>query len=142
MMAEKNQTKKQSQLPGGRSRSIKAKVTPGGRRLSSDRTWALVLMGGGARGLAHLGVLRALLDNDLVPPVITGTSMGAVVGGLFSAGYLPGEIETIAQDLSSESISQAEEEYFPIPDQLLIILFLKPIRKNWSSALAVRKVIW
>jgi NTE family protein len=44
-------------------------------------------MGGGARGLAHIGVLKALLENDLTPPIITGTSMGAIVGGLFSAGY-------------------------------------------------------
>jgi len=45
-----------------------------------------VLMGGGARGLAHVGVLRFLEKKGLVPDVIAGTSMGALVGGLFAAG--------------------------------------------------------
>lgn|GEM_PF-2865651 len=43
---------------------------------SRNKKWELVLMGGGARGLAHIGVLEVLLENDLVPPVITGTSYG------------------------------------------------------------------
>jgi len=109
---EKIQTKGQSQLPGGRTRSVKSTMTSGSRRLSSAGNWALVLMGGGARGLAHIGVLRALLDNGLVPPIITGTSMGAVVGGLFSAGYLPGEIETIARGIEFEPAGQIKEEEF------------------------------
>jgi NTE family protein len=43
-------------------------------------------MGGGARGLAHIGVLRVLERSGLVPNVIAGTSMGALVGGLYAAG--------------------------------------------------------
>jgi NTE family protein len=43
-------------------------------------------MGGGARGLAHVGVIRLLEKKGLVPDVIAGTSMGALVGGLFAAG--------------------------------------------------------
>jgi NTE family protein len=54
--------------------------------MKADRKWALVLMGGGARGLAHVGVLRVLERNGLVPDVIAGTSMGALVGGLYAAG--------------------------------------------------------
>ena len=54
--------------------------------MKTSKTWALVLMGGGARGLAHIGVLRVLERSGLVPNVIAGTSMGALVGGLYAAG--------------------------------------------------------
>jgi NTE family protein len=46
--------------------------------------FTLVLGGGGARGLAHIGVLKALEKIDLIPSLIVGTSMGAVVGGMYS----------------------------------------------------------
>ncbi len=58
--------------------------------MRASKTWALVLMGGGARGLAHVGVIRFLEKKGLVPDVIAGTSMGALVGGMFAAG-LSGE---------------------------------------------------
>ncbi|MBI5060309.1 patatin-like phospholipase family protein [candidate division KSB1 bacterium] len=59
-------------------------------------TFALVLSGGGARGFAHIGVLKALEAAGLQPDLIVGSSMGAVVGGLYAAGYSAGEIEQIA----------------------------------------------
>jgi len=46
--------------------------------------FALVLGGGGARGLAHLGVLRVLQENNIKPDLIVGTSMGAVIGGMYA----------------------------------------------------------
>src|SRR5258708_10957122 len=48
----------------------------------------LVLGGGAARGFAHIGVLRTLVAHGIRPDVITGTSIGAVVAGLFAAGAL------------------------------------------------------
>jgi NTE family protein len=56
---------------------------------------ALVLSGGGARGAAHIGVLKVLEENHIVPDLIVGTSMGSIVGGLYAAGYSPKEIEDI-----------------------------------------------
>ena len=56
---------------------------------------ALVLSGGGAKGVAHIGVLKALEENDIPVDFITGTSMGAVVGGLYASGYSPEEITTM-----------------------------------------------
>ena len=56
----------------------------------------LVLSGGGARGLAHIGVLKVLESEDIDIRIIAGVSMGGVVGGLYSAGYSPQEIEQIA----------------------------------------------
>lgn len=55
-------------------------------------TIGLTLSGGGARGLAHIGVLRALLENDIVPNRIVGVSAGAIVGMLYAAGLSPDEM--------------------------------------------------
>lgn len=52
----------------------------------------LVLSGGGAKGIAHIGVIQALEDNDIPIDYISGTSMGAIVGGLYAAGYTPDEM--------------------------------------------------
>src|SRR5690348_13646734 len=51
-------------------------------------TIGLALGGGAARGFAHIGVLRTLIAKGLTPDVITGTSIGAVVGGCFAAGKM------------------------------------------------------
>ncbi|MEL7941108.1 patatin-like phospholipase family protein [Pseudomonas delhiensis] len=59
----------------------------------------LVLSGGAARGLAHIGVLKALDEQGIHIDAIAGTSMGAVVGGLYAAGYTPRELERIALGL-------------------------------------------
>ena len=53
----------------------------------------LVLSGGGASGLTHIGVLKALEENGIPVDYISGTSAGALVGGLYAAGYSPKEIE-------------------------------------------------
>ncbi|SHI37417.1 NTE family protein [Hymenobacter daecheongensis DSM 21074] len=55
----------------------------------------LVLSGGGAKGLAHVGVLKQLEKNRIPIDYIVGTSMGAIVGALYAAGYSPREIEEI-----------------------------------------------
>ena len=52
----------------------------------------LVLSGGGARGFAHLGVLKALNDSGIYPEVIAGTSAGALVGALYADGHSPDDI--------------------------------------------------
>lgn len=56
---------------------------------------ALALSGGGARGFAHLGVMRALEEAKVPVHLIVGTSMGAVVGGLYASGYTLNELEGI-----------------------------------------------
>ncbi|MDO8992653.1 MAG: patatin-like phospholipase family protein, partial [Daejeonella sp.] len=56
----------------------------------------LVFSGGGAKGLAHIGVLKALEENNIPIDYIVGTSMGGIVGGMYASGYSPEEIETIA----------------------------------------------
>ena len=47
----------------------------------------LVLSGGGAKGMAHVGVLKALEESGIPINYVAGTSMGAIVGGLYASGY-------------------------------------------------------
>ncbi|AZD20888.1 bifunctional outer membrane translocase [Pseudomonas chlororaphis subsp. aurantiaca] len=56
----------------------------------------LVLSGGAARGLAHIGVLKALEEQGVKIDAIAGTSMGAVIGGLYASGYKIDELEKLA----------------------------------------------
>lgn len=60
----------------------------------------LVLSGGGARGIAHIGVLAALDSVGIPIDLIVGTSIGAVIGGLYAAGYTPQEIEVFGRDIN------------------------------------------
>ncbi|MCQ2251019.1 MAG: patatin-like phospholipase family protein [Bacteroidales bacterium] len=55
----------------------------------------LVLSGGGAKGLAHIGVIRALEENNIPVDYVAGTSMGSIVGALYSMGYTPDEMEQL-----------------------------------------------
>jgi len=55
----------------------------------------LVLSGGAAKGIAHVGVLKALEENEIPIDFITGTSMGGIVGGCYAAGMSPAQIEEI-----------------------------------------------
>ncbi|MBC7921135.1 MAG: patatin-like phospholipase family protein [Ferruginibacter sp.] len=64
----------------------------------------LVLSGGGAKGLAHIGALKALEENNIPIDYVVGTSMGGVVGGLYAAGYSPAEIEKIATSLEFQDL--------------------------------------
>lgn len=60
----------------------------------------VVLCGGGAKGAAHVGVLKVLEENDIPIDLIVGTSMGAIVGGLYAIGYSASELDSLimAQD--------------------------------------------
>jgi NTE family protein len=55
----------------------------------------LVLSGGAAKGLAHVGVLKALEENDIPVDYIVGTSMGGIIGGAYAAGMSPEQIEQL-----------------------------------------------
>jgi NTE family protein len=73
----------------------------------------LVMSGGGAAGFAHIGVIKALEENGIKISYITGTSMGAIVGAFYSAGFTPDEMLTL---FTSEEFMKAvrgkfDEEY-------------------------------
>ncbi len=62
---------------------------------ASPQKVAVVLSGGGAKGVTHIGVLRALEENGIPIDYIAGTSMGAIIGGLYASGYSPDQMEQI-----------------------------------------------
>jgi len=57
---------------------------------------SLVLSGGGARGLTQIGVIEEMESNGLFPKSVIGTSIGAIIGGIYSTGYSPKELDSIA----------------------------------------------
>lgn len=66
--------------------------------LAAERV-GLVLSGGGARGLAHIGVLRALHEQGIEVHAVAGTSMGSIIGGLYAAGHSAEQIEQISREM-------------------------------------------
>src|SRR3979411_1517715 len=63
----------------------------------------LALGGGAARGLAHIGIVRTLIAHGIIPNVVVGTSIGAVVGGSYAAGQLD-RLEEWARSLQRRNI--------------------------------------
>jgi len=87
--------------------------------------WALVLMGGGSRGLAHIGILDVLQKNGLTPDIIVGTSMGAVIGGLFASGISPLKLKEIANDFDINNfIERPNLPFLSKKNQISILDFL------------------
>jgi NTE family protein len=99
----------------------------------------LVLSGGGADALAHIGVIKALEENNIPISYITGTSMGALIGALYASGV---PVETIEAYLTSTEFSHISQgniprrfEYFyptPVPDPTLISLRFKKNSSGYS----------
>ena len=70
----------------------------------------LVLSGGGAKGLAHIGVLKVLEEQGIEVSFIGGTSMGAIIGGLYSVGYNAHQIDSIFKTTDYDALIQ---DYIP-----------------------------
>lgn len=120
---------------------------------------ALVLSGGGSRGIAHIGVLK-ILDKENIPiSCISGTSVGALVGGLYCLGYTPEELEEIAlttnwEELLSLKSEQERSEYFfdqkIIKDRTFLsfrfnnlkFMYPKAISLGWKFNSFLQKLIW
>lgn len=77
----------------------------------------IVLSGGGARGLAHIGVLKVLEEVNMPIDFIGGTSMGSIVGGLYASGYSANQLEEIAMttDWFGLVSDESRRRYVPIP---------------------------
>lgn len=69
----------------------------------SRHTLGIALGGGGARGWAHIGVLKALIDIGIQPDIIAGTSIGAIAGGCYASNELP-ELEDFAVNLTRRKV--------------------------------------
>lgn len=66
---------------------------------------ALALGGGAARGFAHIGVIKALESQGIVPDIVVGTSAGSVVGAMYAAGYNGFSLQKMAMDMDEAMIS-------------------------------------
>ncbi|MDX1762153.1 MAG: patatin-like phospholipase family protein, partial [Christiangramia sp.] len=66
----------------------------------------LVLSGGGAKGLAHIGVLKVLEEEGVKIDYIGGTSMGAIIGGLYASGYTANELDSIFRETNFDILIQ------------------------------------
>jgi len=75
-------------------------------RKPERKTVAVVLSGGGAKGVAHVGVLKALEDQGIPIDYIAGTSIGAMVGGMYAAGYTPDQILELMNSAEFEEASK------------------------------------
>lgn len=85
---------KEKKLPFGLSKKIPA----------NKPKVSLVLSGGGSRAISHIGVLRALDELDIKVDQIIGTSMGSVIGGLFSAGYRLPHLENLIKSINWDQL--------------------------------------
>lgn len=73
----------------------------------------LVLSGGGAKGMTHIGIIRALEENNIPIDYITGTSMGAIIGSLYAMGYSPDDMEALlrSEDFKRWYSGKVEPKY-------------------------------
>ena len=71
----------------------------------STQEFGLVLSGGGALGLAHIGAIKALEEYGIEPKYVAGTSMGAIIGVMYAAGYSADEITTLAALMASVMVT-------------------------------------
>ena len=81
---------------------------------------AVVLSGGGAKGVAHIGALKVIEELGIPIDYVAGTSIGAIVGGLYSIGYTPEQLEIIVKqtnwiELLTDKISR---DAIPFPFKL------------------------
>jgi NTE family protein len=93
-----------------------------GQQLQERPKVGLVLSGGAAKGMAHVGVLKVLEEVGIEPDIITGTSMGSVIGGLYAIGYRADSMENLLlqQDweqvlsdrIELENVILEEKDYF------------------------------
>ncbi|MBI1272312.1 hypothetical protein GC174_17940 [bacterium] len=93
----------------------------------------LTLGGGGTRGYAHIGVLRVLKEHNIPIDLVIGTSMGSIVGGLFSAGLSCDQIEKI---LMSDEFSSASELSVGKIDLVVLPISVVPralVKKSFSG---------
>lgn len=91
-------------------------------------SYGLTLSGDGARSFAHVGVYKALEEFGIKPAVISGTSMGAVIGAFIAAGYTSLELEKLIKDSSKSNLLK-----MVLPD--LGLASYDPLRKRFKELL-------
>lgn len=93
---------------------------------------ALALSGGGARGLAQIGILRAFEEAGIGIDIVCGVSMGAIIGGLYASGMSPDSIESLAHNVSWEELLRNS------PPRAQLLLSQKEKEANWFLSIPMR----
>ena len=104
---------------------------------------AVVLSGGGAKGVAHIGALKVIEELGIPIDYVAGTSIGAIVGGLYSIGYTPEQLEIIVKqtnwiELLTDKISR---DAIPFPFKLDDSKYLISLPYNNSQKAIMRPLI-
>lgn len=73
-------------------------------KINHNPKLCLVLSGGGAKGLAHIGVIKALEEQNIRPDCVVGTSAGALIGGLYASGMSAGEVEKNIRSINFDEV--------------------------------------
>ena len=101
--------------------------------LAYSQKVGLVLSGGGAKGAVHIGIIKALEDNDIPIDYIAGTSIGAIVGSLYASGYSPEEILALFKSdefyqWQTGKVGEEYQYYFrKSPNQPDFVKFMVPL---------------
>jgi Predicted esterase of the alpha-beta hydrolase superfamily len=87
----------------------------------TSQSVGLVLSGGGAKGIAHIGIIKALEDNNIPIDYVTGTSIGAIIGSLYATGYSPEEMLQLIKSENFRSwqtgkVNEKDLFYYKIDD--------------------------
>jgi len=109
----------------------------------------LVLSGGGAKGISHIGILQAIDSAGLKIDYLTGTSMGSIIGGLYAIGYSGKEIETISNNLNWDAILSNKPDYTQISidekdeyGKYSVELGLKDFKPQIGTGLIESETLW
>ncbi len=88
----------------------------------------LVLSGGGSSGLCHIGVLKALEENNIPVDYITGTSIGSLIGAYYAAGYSPAEMEALVKSGFFQQVTKGD-----MPAKYTYFLKKRDDYASWQS---------
>lgn len=109
----------------------------------------LVLSGGGAKGIAHIGVLKAIDSAGLKIDYVTGTSMGSIIGGLYSVGYSGNQIEGITKKLNWDELLSGKPIYRHVGidekdeyGQYSAEIGVKKLKPQFSTGLIDSQELW
>ncbi len=109
----------------------------------------LVLSGGGAKGISHIGILQAIDSAGLKIDYLTGTSMGSIIGGLYAIGYSGKEIERISNTLNWDAILSNKPNFSQISidekdeyGKYSVELGLKNFKPQIGTGLIESETLW
>lgn len=113
------------------------------KKTQDDLKIGLVLSGGGAKGYAHVGVLKVIEESGLKIDYIGGTSMGAIVGGLYASGYNAEQLEEIIKEIDFNELIFNEKQRKDVPffnkefdDKYLLSLAIKDSKLSLPKGLS------